>query len=221
MYRYSHFKASEYDFSDFDGPKAGNKALDFPATMLDGKEVRLSDFFGSWAVLEMGSITCPITESKVEPMERLARKFSDVTFLVLYVREAHPGENVRQHRSFEEKVSCAQRFRNEYGVARTVLVDDIEGSAHQQYGGMPNSVYIMNPSGRVVFRGDWNNVAMVEKILTERDPDKIYGKERFSVRPYFGGGNPFRALSVAGKTAIWDFIKAFPAMVMKHIIKPR
>jgi len=220
MYNYKNFKAREYDFSIFNGPRAGERALDFHATTPDGEKVTLSDFFGSWLVLEMGSITCPITESKVMPMNKLAQTFSDVIFLVLYVREAHPGEKIRQHDSLEEKISCAQRFRDEYGVARKILIDDIEGTAHQAYGSMPNSVYIINPSGTVVFRGDWNTIDTVQEILEERDPDKIYKKERFSGRPYFGNGNPFRAFAIAGSGAIWDFMKALPQMIIKHIRKP-
>jgi len=219
MYNYKNFKAREYDFSTFNGPRAGEKALDFRATTLEGKDASLSDLLGNWIVLEMGSITCPVTESKVVPMNDLARIFSDVTFLVLYVREAHPGEKIGQHSSFEEKSSCAKRFRDEYGVTRKIMIDDIEGSAHQKYGSMPNSVYIINPSGKVVFRGDWNNIDMVRKILEERDLDKIYKKERFSGRPHFGGGNPFRAFTVAGKRATRDFIKALPRMIIKHIRK--
>lgn len=100
MYRYDKFKPFQYDFSKFEGSKAGEAAMDLVATKLNGETVKLSDFFGSWIVLETGSITCPIYEAKVEPMNRLARKFTDVTFLVLYVREVHPGENIPQHQSF-------------------------------------------------------------------------------------------------------------------------
>jgi len=223
MYNYKNFKAREYDFSTFSGPRVGEKALDFSATTLDGIKTNLSSFFGNWIVLEMGSITCPITESKIVPMNDLAHSFPGITFLVLYVREAHPGEKIRQHGSFEEKFSCAKRFRNEYGVTRTILVDDIEGVAHQQYGSMPNSVYVINPSGNVVFRGDWNSVKMVRKILEERNPNKVYTKEHYSARPYFGrqSRGMFGVLRLAGRQAVWDFIKALPQMIMKHIWKPR
>jgi len=223
MYNYSHFKPEEYDFSKFEGPKPGETAVDFVATKLDEESVRLSDFFGSWIVLETGSISCPIYESKIKPMNELARKSPDTTFLVLYVREAHPGERIGQHESFEEKLSCARRARDEDKESRTIIVDDIDGSAHRLYGSMPNSVYVINPKGTVVFRGDWNDISEVRNVLKARDSIKIHPKEHYSARPSFRGhkGSIFGTLRRAGRVAAWDFVKAFPPMVLKHIQKSR
>jgi len=223
MYNYAHFKPKEYDFSKFEGPKSGEKAIDFAATKLNGEHVKLSDFFGNWIVLETGSISCPIYESKIKPMNELARKFSDVTFFVLYVREAHPGEKIREHGSFEEKLSCARRARDEDGESRTILVDDVEGSAHRLYGSMPNSVYVIDSKGHVVFRGDWNDIDEVHNVLQARDSIQARPREHYSARPSFRGHKEgmLGTLRRAGWVAVWDFMKAFPVMVFKHIQKLR
>jgi len=221
MYNYSHFKPKEYDFSKFEGPKPGEQAVNFTATKLDGECVKLSDFFGNWIVFETGSISCPIYESKIKPMNELARTFPNITFLVLYVREAHPGEKIHQHSSFEEKLSCARLARDEDGESRTIIVDDVEGSAHRLYGSMPNSVYVINPKGVVVFHGDWNDIDEVKNVLQERGTMTTRPKERYSGRPSFRGHKRgmLGTLRRAGWVAVWDFMKAFPIMVFKHIKK--
>jgi hypothetical protein len=38
-------------------------------------------------------------EAVLPAMEQLAREHAEATFLVIYVREAHPAENQRPHRS--------------------------------------------------------------------------------------------------------------------------
>ena len=220
-YNYRHFGPEYYDFRSFDGPVAGDEAPDFAATTLDSGSVSLSDYRGRWVVLETGSLTCPITDSKVHAMDRLAGRFDDVEFVLLYTREAHPGERREAHRSFEEKLERARTFVAEYDVERTVLVDDLEGTAHRQYGGMPNSVHVINPDGVVVMRGDWNDVRAVESILEERDPDRRHEREIYRGRPlFFTPKKGFvRVLLEAGPRAVKDFVRRAPSLAWMHLRK--
>jgi hypothetical protein len=220
-YNYRHFGPDYYDFTEFDGPRPGETAPYFEATTLDGEKVQLSDFDGQWVVLETGSLTCPVTDSKVHAMDKLQRKFDDVAFVLLYTREAHPGEHYDAHGSFQEKLDRAREFADEYDVERTVLVDDVEGSAHRQYGGMPNSVHVINPDGVVVMRGDWNNLAKVEEVLETRDPDRIYERDIYRGKPLFFTRKKgvIRVLRDAGPRAVWDFLKYAPALAWMHLKK--
>jgi hypothetical protein len=102
-YNYSNFKPDYYNFTEFKGAKAGEKALDFDAYGLDGEKVKLSDFLGTWLVLETGSFSCPMYVGNIHKMNRLAKKFKDVRFLVLYVREAHPGSSVPPSNQLRKK----------------------------------------------------------------------------------------------------------------------
>jgi peroxiredoxin len=220
-YNYRHFGPEYYDFETFDGPEPGDRAPDFVATTLDGEEVTLSDLSGQWIVLETGSITCPITDSKVHAMDELQKQFEDVVFVLLYTREAHPGENYDAHESFEEKLERAREFANEYGIERTVLVDDTSGTTHRAYGGMPNSVHVINPDGVVVMRGDWNNVKKVEEILATRDESRVYERDIYRGRPLFFTRKKgfIRVLTDAGPRAVWDFVKHGPALALMHLKK--
>ena len=220
-YNYRHFAPEYYDFSTFDGPEPGGPAPDFEAVTLEGETVEFSDFRGSWVVLETGSITCPITDSKVHVMDELQKQFNDVEFILLYTREAHPGEHYDAHDSFEDKLERARTFAAEYDVERTLLVDDVEGTAHRQYGGMPNSVHVVNPDGVVVMRGDWNDVHTVEDVLESRDESRIYERDIYRGRPVFftEKKGATRVLADAGPRAVWDFLKHAPALALMHLKK--
>ena len=61
-------------------------------------------------------------------MESLAIEYSgSVDFYVLYVREAHPGNNYPAHKSFSQKLKFAKDLIRLERVGRTVLIDDLEG----------------------------------------------------------------------------------------------
>jgi hypothetical protein len=59
----------------------------------------------------------------------------------VYTREAHPGEHVPHHDSFERKLTCAKLLREEAGIGRDILVDDLAGTVHRAYGLMPNMTW--------------------------------------------------------------------------------
>lgn len=220
-YNYRHFGPEYYDFRTFDGPRPGDDAPDFEATTLEGETVELSDFRGNWVVLETGSITCPITDSKVYAMDELYKRFDDVVFVLLYTREAHPGENYEAHTSFQEKLERAREFADEYHIERTVLVDDLEGTAHRRYGGMPNSVHVLDPDGTVVLRGDWNDVKGVEEVLENRERGRIYERDIYRGRPllFTQKKGMVRVLTDAGPRAVRDFIKHAPTLALMHLKK--
>ena len=122
-----------------------------------GEPKHFLDFEGNFLVLEMGSLTCPLFQSRRGKMERMSVGDPRVSIAVLYVREAHPGTEIPQHQTFEEKCTCADRLKIEDGETWPVLVDDLEGSAHKAYGGMPNTVSIIDRNGCAIFRAEWNS----------------------------------------------------------------
>ncbi len=216
-YNYDHFSASDYDLENFSGPAVGEKGLDFQATTLDGKQVKLSDFFGKIIVLETGSITCPQYVSNIRPMNSLAEKHPDVVSLLLYVREAHPGSQIPAHRSLEDKHSRAEQTRRAESEKRTMLLDDIEGTAHQAYGSLPDMVYVINPEGIVAFRGRWTDPEAIETVIERL---KSGTKTVTDVKAKFSPGSPsagFRTLGRAGWRAMLDVAISLPYLVYQHL----
>ena len=69
-YNYERFSPRNYEYARFDGPKAGEKMLDFKLNTLDGKEVNLKDHKGRWIVMETASLTCPMFVKNINPIKK-------------------------------------------------------------------------------------------------------------------------------------------------------
>ena len=213
-YNYRAFKVRHFrnNFVEFPAPKIGEAAVDFSATTIDGKNVRLSDFLGRPVVLEMGSVSCDIFVCRVPPMNAVARRHPEATFLVLYTREAHPGAAIPPTTTMQAKLANARRLRDDDGEMRQLLVDDVDGTAHKLYGELPNAVFVFDEKGRVVFRASWNDVDVVETVLTRLAAGQPIGvvKPRFKLPPLRVSLRVFRR---AGWQSLTDFLRQLPAVI--------
>jgi peroxiredoxin len=213
-YNYQRYRMSNYDLSQFRGPKAGEEAIDFTVRRLDGREVRLSDYRGKWVVLETGSLTCPMYVKNINPIARLRDKYPEVEFLVIYVREAHPGSRTRPAASLDEKIKLAKEMRDAYGEQREILVDDLEGPMHQSYGSLPNMVYVVDPEGQVIYRCDWSFANRIDAVLADRE--RLHTQEHVQIM----GAAPWITVPVTlkgGWDALWDLAVAMPFIFWAHI----
>jgi hypothetical protein len=121
-YNYEQFNRksllSDAVISKFGGaPKSGDKAPDFEGRTLEGDKVRLSDFSGEKnVVVTFGSATCPQSAGSIGGLNDLYEDYRDenTEFLYVYVREAHPGEEIPAHRSMNDKIAAAERFMAHY-----------------------------------------------------------------------------------------------------------
>jgi peroxiredoxin len=215
---YDVFDPELIPLDKFSGPKVGEKAVEFEAVTTDGTKVALSDFLGRTVVLEMGSYTCPMHSGDIDAMNLLLRKYPEVVFLVLYIREAHPGGKISGHVSMRDKIALARRLEENPNENRLVLVDDVEGSTHRLYGVLPNSVHVINAKGFTAFRSDWNNVVLVDRILAElkENDDAILEIEHFPKKPQLFSKDGIPVLRRGGWRAIWDMVAAVPRMIKAH-----
>ncbi len=221
-YNYTHFSLGGHTMDRLGGVCIGEPAPDFAATRVDGTRVALSDYRGKSVVLETGSVTCPMYAGRIETMNALAYRFPEVEFLVLYVREAHPGERIGPHRRHADKVANARLAVQEDGEARTIVVDDQLGTAHHRYGAMPNTVHVIDAQGVVVFRAMWNDPDAVENVLRLMQAGQDPGAVPVRFRPA-GVPTLLRVLNRAGRQALWDFAKAFGGLAWSHrpALRPR
>jgi peroxiredoxin len=213
-YNYRNFRTTNYDYMAFPGPKAGDDMVDFSLTGLDGKEVKLSDYKGKWVVIETASLTCPMFVKNINPITALMPKYPNVEFLVVYVREAHPGSRVGPHETLVDKIALADRMKNEYGDVRNMLVDNLDGEMHKAYGSFPNMVYVVNPEGKVTYRCDWSYAHLIERALKERD--KLHTVERKKIITAW----PWVMIPVilkGGWDALFDQCKALPFIIWGHL----
>jgi len=133
----------------------GSKAPDFELISVDGGTVRLSDVTAkSHVVLVFGSITGPLAATHLPDLNRMYEYFSwrGVEFLFIYTNESHPGDAYPPHASIEVKTARARELKELEEIRFPVLVDHLDGTVHQTYGDRPNSSFVVNRDGRLVYR---------------------------------------------------------------------
>lgn len=150
-----------------EGPNVGDTAPDFDLKTHDGKgSVRLADLLGKQPiVLTFGNFTCGPFRSLYPGVEAVYRRFShEVTFISIYVREAHPkdgwkmesnsrmGVEVAQPKTYGERVSVANQCREMLKCSMPLLVDEIDDRTGNAYSGMPARLYVIDPQGKVVYK---------------------------------------------------------------------
>jgi len=214
-YNYPRFKNSYYDLASFEGPGRGEQMPDLALTDLDGAPVRLSELWDRQLVIETGSVTCPMYAKGVAVMNKMADQHPDTRFVVLYVREAHPGERIGPHETLDQKREMARRLTDVHGDKRITLVDDLEGTAHKTLGLLPDMLYVLDPGGEVVFRGDWNDTDALSQALSGTATPEQLRQEHF---PPSKPSPPaaLRTLLKGGVQAAGDFIVSLPGLMALH-----
>ncbi|HEX6939559.1 MAG TPA: hypothetical protein VF158_09110 [Longimicrobiales bacterium] len=83
----------------------------------------------------------------------------------MFIRQAHPGPGARAYRSFDEKLEDARRYVREERIPWTVLVDDLEGTVHQGYGGLADPSYLIGADGRVSYYELWTHAPTLHRKM--------------------------------------------------------
>lgn len=218
LYNAPRFKVAQYAWDLFAGPAAGEPVSDYTFTDLNnGEAIKLSDFRGKWVVLETGSATCSMYTKNIPDMKGLMREHPDVEFLLIYVREAHPGERLNQHETLEEKIQAAKLLSARYGEDRRILVDTYDGDFHRSHGAMPNIVYVIRPDGIVHYRCDWTTVDELGKALADREHlHTVEHADMKKLKASHGLLNALRTMWAGGFIALWDFFIATPQLARRH-----
>jgi hypothetical protein len=149
------------------GPKLEESAPDYTLKTNDGKaEITLSKLIGPRPiVLIFGNYTCGPFRTQAVNFEKLYQRYKDrATFVMVYVREAHPtdgwrmesndrvGVSTRQPRTYEERVEVAQMCGRFVGLSFPMLVDTIDDRVGSTYSGMPGRFYLIDRAGKVAFK---------------------------------------------------------------------
>jgi hypothetical protein len=92
------------------------------------------------------------------------------------VREAHPGEHLGAHASLDDKVAAARRLRDELGIARPILVDDLEGTVHRAYGLLPNMSWVIDRGGTILYKAMWTSAERIGEFVERRSGQRRAGK---------------------------------------------
>jgi thiol-disulfide isomerase/thioredoxin len=149
------------------GPDLDEIAPDFTLRSVDNRqEVTLSKVVGPRpVVLVFGNFTCRPFRAEAGDLEKLYQRYKDrATFLMIYVREAHPtdgwrmevndrlGVTVAQPRSYEERVGVAQTCLKTLGLSFPMLVDTIDDPVNNRYSGIPSRLYLIDRGGKIAYK---------------------------------------------------------------------
>ena len=212
-YGYPHFKREMLleglYFRGGPTPALPMPEFDLPTT--DGDRLRKSDFVGQRPLLlTFASITCPMVASNGPALKRLHEEFGDrVSFVTLYVREAHPGDRYPQPEAFEQKLGYAREYKERDRIPWPVAVDGVEGDLHLALDPKPDAAYLMDTDGNVAFRAVSSSNERVlreglEAIASQRP--LTVGERQPRVVPLLKGmGMTYEVLDLAGQEAKEDF----------------
>jgi thiol-disulfide isomerase/thioredoxin len=160
-----------------DDPGPGERVPEFDLPTLDGDRFRSRDLRETGPVLLIfGSSTCPVTDNAAPGLKELYLRFGDrVRFVMVNVREAHPGNSFPQPTTLATKIAHAERLRDLHGFEFQVAVDDVDGTLHRAMSPKPNSAYLLAKDGTILFRAQWANdtkamKAALDAVVAGRSP---------------------------------------------------
>jgi len=222
-YHYEHPRLYPYVINDMVisknelGPGDKVQAFDLPTT--DGGRVRSVDLKanGQPVLLVFGSLTCPITESGADGLKQLHAMYGEkVRFVMIKVREAHPGETIGQPQTFEDKLSQALSLKKHHHLPFEVAIDDMNGTFHSSLDSRPNSAYVIDPSGTILYRAQWANETQaigeaLKAIVAGKDPKEPFtSRTMHAIAQALGYANSVH--DAAGKGALLDTWKVAPPL---------
>jgi hypothetical protein len=94
--------------------------------------------------------------------------------------------------------------------------DGDDGAAHKAYGAMPNSIFVIDTDGTVLYRSIWNNTDRIGDILSRISARVPVAPEELKAKPPLN----FKAITVllsGGLVATFDFLWGLRKLIAKHV----
>ena len=226
-YRYKNF-TMKLLFRDLrfnkSAPKAGDEFPKFDLMTTTGDQIKKSDYISKKPLLMIfGSLTCPMTASAIPSLKRLHEKFNgQVEFVMLNVREAHPGELIQQPEATAQKMTNAAILKEHFEMPWTVASDDINGTLHRSLDTKPNAAFLMDTNGKVAFRSIWARDEQALEIalsnLVNGRPQKKAQSTKMVMPVIRAMGYFAETMNRAGPRAWWEmWIAGFPIALVGSI----
>lgn len=174
---------------------------------------------GKPTLMIMGSVSCPMTAASMPAVKKLHSRYElGVNFVMVNVREAHPGENVPQPKQLAEKLQHTRTLQTQLLIPFPVVSDDLDGSLHRALGALPNAAFLLDRDRTVLFRALWvGDEASVrralEAIIRGHSPPEAESQRK--VIPLAQGlGEMREMLERSGERAVADVWKAAPPLAV-------
>jgi tetratricopeptide (TPR) repeat protein len=146
-------------------PLVGSKAPDVELRLPGGGTRRISSLRGKPVLLAFGSLTCPQLRNGVPRLNELHERYGRrVTFLLVYIREAHAadgssplplnerlGIRVADAQSLEERAGNAALCRKRLSIPYEAVLDGMEGDVEKAFAAFPSRAFVIDREGTVTF----------------------------------------------------------------------
>ncbi len=76
------------------------------------------------------------------------------------------------------------KLRDEIGIRRPIVVDDLDGTAHRAYGLLPNMTWVIGRGGRILYKADWTSTGNVGAFLDRHEQGRRRRPASGAVAPY-------------------------------------
>lgn len=134
----------------------GSSAPDFAAQSIDGKQFNLSELRGRVVVLTFWSTRCPICQSEIPKLNRVAERYKDedVVFLAATIENEVKVETFLRKNPFNFSI-----LPNSFAIVLKYADTDRGGNINM---GFP-SYFLINKSGTIQLRADgWDKTANLD-----------------------------------------------------------
>lgn len=199
------------------GPHPGDMAPEFALLDTEGRPWYLSELRGQPVVLIFGSASCPMTRGALPSLQEVYQDYGDRTqWLLMYVREAHPGVGLPAHKNHEQKLRQADFLQRDDHIEWPVIVDDLEGTTHHDYGMLPNSVFVIDVDGRVAFRGNFSHGPTLRRALdhlfAQGQRGVVSEGEDHMIHILGATAYGWKAIHRSGEDAVRDLVVGMPPL---------
>ena len=122
-------------------------------------------------VIVFGCYSAPPCVRELPEINRLAaERPPGFRFVFIYTREIHPNEDLPHgrfphHRSLDGKLAVARKLASDLSPDMTVAVDDLAGTVHLGYGGLPFCAAIVRRDGMLVHREEWASAGQLRAVI--------------------------------------------------------
>jgi len=133
---------------------------------LKGKSVLLSETWKDKPVLlVMSSLTCPVSRDNCPAVDRIQKKYgNEINVVIIYTTEAHPLGSpspysdrewltrrnvhdkilVNEPTTLKARIVRAKTYQEKMGIQSTILVDNMQNSTWNLFGGGPNTALFVS-----------------------------------------------------------------------------
>jgi hypothetical protein len=200
--------------------RVGQPAPNFELPRVGGGSLGLTELLQRGHVaLIFGCFTAPPAMAQLPALEAHHRTYGGrgISLVFVYTREIHPGEYFSPHRSIEQKLDQAKRMADHGRITFPVVADDLEGTTHNAYGGLPSMACVIQRDGTLVYRGSWTEADMLqvvfENLLLRDQTDGKSGRNRVAYHEWLSfmpseNNDSWALLDLAGPKARADYERA-------------